>query len=73
MYYLCSTCIQCLKRPEKGFGSSRTIYELIGRCQELNVGLLQEQQVLLTTEPSLQLLHLYFQKKTLRFAILPRK
>jgi hypothetical protein len=46
-------------RPEEGIGFSRTEvtegYELPCRCWELNLGPLQEQPVLFTAEPFLQL------------------
>jgi hypothetical protein len=56
-----SSCVPCayrtLQRPEEGFSTSRTELQAIlsvHRLQEITLGPLQEQQVLLTTEPSLQ-------------------
>ena len=48
----------CLKRPEEGIRSPGIViteaWKLPGGCRELNLGPLQERQVLLTTEKSLQ-------------------
>ena len=55
---MCNIYIQCLQRPEEGTGSSGAGVtngcELPCGCRELNPGPLEEQQVLLTDEPSLQ-------------------
>jgi hypothetical protein len=50
---MCNVCMQCPGRPEE----SEVIAgrELSCRCWELNPGPVEEQLVLLMTEPSLQL------------------
>lgn len=50
--------MQCMQRPEDGIGSLETgvtdSCKLPCLCSELNPGSLQEQQVLINTEPLLQ-------------------
>jgi hypothetical protein len=60
--------LQCSCGPEEGVGSLGTGFtkdcELLCECCELNLGPLQEQPVLVTTEPSLQFLKVYFSQGT---------
>lgn len=57
---MCTTCMQCPKRPEKGIRSLGTGVTLVSYNShmsigfELNRGSLQEKQVHLGAEPSLQ-------------------
>jgi hypothetical protein len=63
---LCTVCVQCLQRPEEGAGSAGTRVAAVSvplcACWKLNPGPLKD-QVLLTTEPSLQPLNIIFKKK----------
>ena len=60
---MCTTCMQYPRRPEEDIGSLETGVpgggELPRGCWGLDLGHLEEQPLLLTTEPSLQL---YFLK-----------
>lgn len=55
---LCITCLQCSGRPKERdrcpVTEIRDVLQALFGCQELNKTPLQEQQVLSTTEPSLQ-------------------
>lgn len=59
-----STCVQCLRRPDKGFGSLGTgiLSGLVLPCGfwESNLSSLEEQPVFLTAEPSVQPLDFIF-------------
>ena len=59
-FYLCVLVCGCLRRSEEGIGAPGT--EVVGGCEwqaywEPSSGPLEEQQVLLTTEASLQPAH----------------
>jgi hypothetical protein len=56
--YICIMFMKCLQRPGEGIRPAGTVVtgncELPFGCWELNSGPLEEQPVLLTTEPSFQ-------------------
>jgi hypothetical protein len=58
LIYLCTNCVQGLRRPEESIGSSGTGAIDVGEspcgCWELNPGPLEEQSVLLSADSSLQ-------------------
>lgn len=52
---LCTLCVQCSQKPEEGVKSSGTgVTDGCERAGKVNPSLLQEQQMLLTAEPSVQ-------------------
>jgi hypothetical protein len=61
--WLCTTCMQCLQKPEGGARSLGTEVtdscELPSGCWESSLSPLEEQPVLVTTEPFLQTCQLF--------------
>lgn len=66
-----TTCVQCPQRPVEGVGSPglgiSDSCESLYSFWELNSNPLTEKQMLLTSEPSLQLLNTYFNKEVCTF------
>lgn len=58
--YLCSGCAQCLGAPVEGVRTSETGVADGCGCRDSNLAILEEQQVLLSIEPALQLLYYIF-------------
>lgn len=52
--WVTTTCVGYMTKPEKGVQALGTVVTVVTSCIELNLGSLEDEQVLLSTEPPLQ-------------------